>query len=358
MWKTLAKLPRHEHNQAFLVRHFGQTEIIKSLFDSTTVLDDNLHCENGCCGGRRICEMPNGKLLAVCNDDSSNCPDLVISNNDRRIFSLNLKKIASLIAQLTQDISVFKDVQTIDGTSSCIRVGHYVPRGTIRYPVFFGIDIHDGDLEGIINHVIGLDGSAILLMPSIDSISQSKINVIRAKGSDLIGLQNLQSENCLLDTEKALQSFNAFFEAIKDPDPEIECKKFSTPSGASWDKFIFEWQEEQLLNDERTQKAHKREVIIVTCGDETQRYEPADLHMLNKKTKEPTLQWVLLRSFIQNQGIIGWGDQAAADNVKTQKKELIRKLKKAFWQSDDPIPHVKGEGYKCRFTCRAPENTL
>lgn len=24
----------------------------------------------------------------------------------------------------------------------------------------------------------------------------------------------------------------------------------------------------------------------------------------------------------------------------------------------DPIPNVKGEGYKCRFTCRAPENTL
>ncbi len=34
MWKTLAKLPRHEHNHAFLVRHFGQTEIIKSLFES------------------------------------------------------------------------------------------------------------------------------------------------------------------------------------------------------------------------------------------------------------------------------------------------------------------------------------
>lgn len=39
------------------------------------------------------------------------------------------------------------------------------------------------------------------------------------------------------------------------------------------------------------------------------------------------LPWTLLRSFIQNNGIIGWGDQAAADNVKTQKKELIRKLK-------------------------------
>jgi hypothetical protein len=35
-------------------------------------------------------------------------------------------------------------------------------------------------------------------------------------------------------------------------------------------------------------------------------------------------------------------NSAATDNVKTQKKELSRKLKKAFWQSDDPIPHVKG----------------
>ncbi len=72
-----------------------------------------------------------------------------------------------------------------------------MPRGTIRYPVFFGIDIHDGDLEGTVNHVIGLDGTAILLMPSIDNISQSKINAIRAKGSDLIGLQDLTNADML-----------------------------------------------------------------------------------------------------------------------------------------------------------------
>ncbi|WP_375648973.1 hypothetical protein [Bartonella sp. MU70NMGDW] len=302
--------------------------------------------------------MPNGKLLAVCNDDSSNCPELEISDNDRRIFSLNLRRIADLIADLTKNISIFKDVQTIEGSSSCIRVGHYIPRGTICYPVFFGIDIYDGDLEGIINHVIGLDESAILLLPSIDNIGQARINSIRAKGSDLIGLQNLQGENCLLDTEKASQSFNSFFAKIKAPDPKIECKKFSSPSGASWDQFIFEWQEEQILNDERTQKAHKREVIIVTCGKETQRYEPADLHMLNKKTNEPNLQWVLLTSFIKKQGIIGWNDKAFANNIKTQKKELIKKLKEAFWQSEDPIPFDKRKGYTCRFTCRAPENTL
>lgn len=212
IWKKLSKLPRHEHNQAFLIKHFGQEEIIDLMFDGTTVLDDKIHCENGCCSGRRICKMRNGKLLAVCNNNSSNCPDLVISNNYRRIFSLNLKKIASLIAQLTQDISVFKDVQTIDGTSSCIRVGHFVPRSTIRYPIFFGTDVHDGDLESIINHVIGLDGAAILLMPSIDNINPFKITAIRAKGYALIGLQDLASTDELIDTTKALEAFSAYDE--------------------------------------------------------------------------------------------------------------------------------------------------
>ncbi|MET3590401.1 hypothetical protein ABID23_001509 [Bartonella silvatica] len=174
------------------------------------------------------------------NDNSSNCPELVISNNDRWIFSLNLKKIAILIANLTKGISVFKDVQTIECSSSCIRFGYYIPRSTIRYPVFFGINIYDGDLEGIVSHVTGLDESAILLLPSIETLAKLKLMLFMPKGSDLIGLQNLQSENCLLDTEKASQSFNSFFEAIKDPNPEIECKKFSSPSGASWNQFTFE----------------------------------------------------------------------------------------------------------------------
>lgn len=68
--------------------------------------------------------------------------------------------------------------------------------------------------------------------------------------------------------------------------------------------------------------------------------------------KEPTLQWTLLVKFIENNGIIAWGDKAAADNVKSQKKQLIKILKEVFWQSDDPIPYTENEGYKCRFICR------
>ncbi len=69
---------------------------------------------------------------------------------------------------------------------------------------------------------------------------------------------------------------------------------------------------------------------MVTCGGETRRYKPADLNMLNRKTKEPTLQWILFRSSIQNNGAIGWGEKGGADNLKTQKKELNGKPRKTF----------------------------
>ena len=234
MWNMLAKLLRHEHNHAFLIKHFGDAEVIKSWFDSTTAFHEQLHCGHGHCGGRRVCEMPNGEILAVCNDGTTSCPDLHISNNDRRLHTLSLKKIAGLIANSTNEISVSKDIQTINDNSSCIRVGHYIPRGTIRYPVFFGVDIHNGDLEGIINHVIGLDRSAVLLMPSIDNIGQPKINAIRAKGSALIGLQDLTNTDILIDTGKASEVFSSFHEGQEDPMPEVSCVLFPTPADAEW----------------------------------------------------------------------------------------------------------------------------
>ena len=352
MWKQLQNLPRHEHNHAFLLRHFGSTDIIRSWFDSTIQFDSQIHCDSGNCS-RRVCKMPNGKMLAVCNDNYGGCPDLPVTQNDIRLHALNLLKIAGSITADAEAAFLFADAQLIGEVVNSIRVGFYMPRGTIRYPVFLSVPIYDGDLNAALNYLLGRDAPAIMLLPSLDDVSQAKLHAVQAKGLMVFGLQDLQGEDCLLDAEKATAVFEAFFVNSRDPDPEIVCKKFPTPSGQAWEQFIFEWQEEQLLNQNRTKKAHKREVLIVTCGSEIHRYEPTDLQMMNKRSKEPTLQWALLRSFIQNGGSIGWGDKAAADNVKTQKKELIRKLKKAFWQSEDPIPwDDKKKCYQCRFICR------
>ena len=192
-----------------------------------------------------------------------------------------------------------------------------------------------------------------MLLPSIEDVRQAKLNAVKSKDSVLIGLQGLQAESSLIDIAKVDKAFKLFFDAQKDLDPKINCKIFPTPPRATWGKFIFECQEEQLLNDARTKKEHKREILMVTCGTETLRYDPNNLNMWNQRSKKPTLQWTLLRVFIQNGEEICCGGNGSADNVKSQKAELIRKMKKAFSQSEDPIPWDDDEKcYKCTFVCR------
>ena len=349
MWNMLATLPRHEHNHAFLLRHFGNAEIIKSWFDSTTSLDDQLHCDHGHCS-RRVCKMPDGKLMALCNDNSFNCPDLPISNNDRRLHALNLKKIAGSIADLTREVSVFKDIQAVDGCTSTIRIGHYIPRGTIRYPVFFGIDTYDGDLEAIINHLLGLDGPAILFLPSVDQVGQAKINAIRATGSTLIGLQDLASEENLIKTQKASESLQAFHENQEDPMPDVDCVPFPTPAGAEWSHISIKF------TDGHT--------VRVTCKTGNSRvsqvYNYTQMGMADGRTASPNKQWSLMDGFAEERGQFTWDNPKANRSQKKQKQELKKVLQKFFGIYDsDPFEDYKDDKnrvcYRAKFSI-APED--
>lgn len=362
MWKQLELLPRPDHTQAFLRRHFkGNDGFIASCFDRTSDFNSSFPYSCKLCGEctRRVVDLSDDQSIAICCDELVQCDDITIEKEETRVFVLSIRKTASFLAGDLEDANVIADTKIIDDVTRLIRVGFYMPRGTIRIPLFLGIPIFDGELDADINYLLGGDVPAILLLPSIENVPQAKLNAVKNKNSTIISLQDLQGDDGLIDAAIVIKAFKAFFDAQSDPDPEINCKLFPTPAGAAWEKFIFDWQEEQLLNDARSKKAHKREFFVITCGKETSRYEPSDLNMLNMKTREPTLQWVLLRSLVQNGGSIGWKDDGAKDNVKTQKKELIRKLKKAFSQEDDPIPWDESEKcYKCRFTCRSGSQSL
>ncbi len=356
MWKQLELLPRPDHAQVFLRRHFnGNEDFITACFDRTSEFSLSYPCTSssgGACS-RRVVELPGGVLVAVCGDVPERCDDLAVEKEDTRIYIFRAKKTANHIADQLAAANIVADIKITNDQNHLIKVGFYVPRGTIKFPVYFHMSFEDGDYALALNQLLLLEKSFVLLLPTRDGLSIEQPVALKNANSLILGMDEISDTSGHLNHASASSNLRAFYDQQPDPDPEIDCKIFSTPPRATWDKFIFDWQEEQILNEDRSQKAHKREVVIITCGGETHRYEPADLNMMNKKTKEPNLQWVLLRSFIQKGGSIGWGDEGAADNVKTQKKELIRKLKKAFCQEEDPIPWDDNQKhYKCRFICR------
>jgi hypothetical protein len=331
MWKQLQNLPRHEHNHAFLLRHFGSTDIIRSWFDSTIQFYSQIHCDSGNCS-RRVCKMPNGKMLAVCNDNYGGCPDLPVTQNDIRLHTLNLLKIAGSITADAEAAFLFADAQLIGEVVNSIRVGFYMPRGTIRYPVFLSVPIYDGDLNAALNYLLGRDAPAIMLLPSLDDVSQAKQHAVQAKRSSLIGLQDLQGEDCLLDIAKASELFNAFHEQQKDPFPDALCELFSTPPGAEWSQITIKF------TDGHTAR--------VTCktGDTraSQLYNFTQMGMADGRTASPNKQWELLQGFADERGQFTWDNPKANRNQKKQKQELKKVLQKFFGIYDsDPFEDFK-----------------
>ena len=87
-------------------------DVIRLWFDSTSGFDTQFHCDNAMHGhcSRRVCKLPNGKLLAVCNNDSTGCPDLPIALDDIRLHTINLQKIATSISDLTAESFICADI--------------------------------------------------------------------------------------------------------------------------------------------------------------------------------------------------------------------------------------------------------
>ena len=341
MWKMLSNLPRHEHNHAFLLKHFGCADTVHTWFDSTSNFDTQFHCNHpggGYCS-RRICELPNGKLVAVCNDDMASCADLPVTKSDIRLHTLNLQKIAGVIAELTKDAFIYADVQATGETVNCIRIGYYMPRGTIRFPVLLGMATYDGDLDAVINYLLSREEPAIMMLPSIENVPQAKINAIKCKGSVLLGLQNLQSDDSLIELNKAIQVLQEFYKIQDEPYPKIKCDLFPTVPNADWKNIVI-----------RFVDGHR---VRVTCSKDGKKVEKVcnytQMGMADGRGGEPNEQWKLLAAFAEEKGHLTWNSKHASDKNKARKKLLKEALQKFFGMYDvDPIEHYNDEkGHTC-----------
>ncbi len=128
----------------------------------------------------------------------------------------------------------------------------------------------------------------------------------------------IECEGNALDAVRS-NSLEAVLPKSAKPGSEYQ---FPKPAGATWEQFIYEFTE--------------REILLVSCGQVQERLEPEHLKMKNENSGKPTLHWTLLRSLTTTGVSISWQDQDVTDRVKKQKQELANKLKQTFGLSEDP----------------------
>jgi len=82
---------------------------------------------------------------------------------------------------------------------------------------------------------------------------------------------------------------------------------------------------------------NQHEVRIKIKGQRAYQAGYSDLGMIDKRTREPSVQWKLLNRYAEGKGSLSWNSNAEKKKMKKRKQRMGDELKKYFKQSDTPF---------------------
>ena len=329
MWKNLELLPQPESNKAFILDHFLKDDgFVGKCFDPTKEFSDLYPCADGCGCIKRVVELPDKRLYAVCGETPSRCDDVPIEREDTRILSFNLRKTAAFVTDGLSTPHIVKDVQTVPVCSGMIRAGFFVPRGTIKFPIYLHVSFENGDRHDALNKLILAREPFILLLPTQDGLQVGEATALKAANSMIVGIDRYSDVCGILKQDEVLAVLADFYKAQPDPDPEVDCQLFDTPPGAQWKDITIKF------TDGHT--------VRITCKGITGVYGYFQMGMNDARKAAPNKQWELLSAFANGREDLDWDRQGASRSDKSKKKLLKQALQKFFGVfDDDPIEDYK-----------------
>lgn len=329
MWKNLELLPQPESNKAFILDHFlKDSDFVGKCFDPTKGFSDSYPCADGCGCIKRVVELPDKRLIAVCGESPSRCEDMPIEREDTRILSFNLRKTAGFITEALATPYVVKDIQTVPACMGMIRVGFYTPRGTIKFPIYLHVAFENGERQDALNRLILAKEPFILLLPTQDGLQVGEAAALKTANSMVIGLDRYSDAHGILKPADMLAVLSEFYKSQPDPDPEVDCQLFDTPPGAEWKDITIKF------TDGHT--------VRVTCKGVTGVYGYFQMGMNDSRKAAPNKQWDLLQGFAEERGQFTWENSRANRSQKKQKQSLKAAMQKFFGIFDiDPFDDFK-----------------
>jgi len=109
------------------------------------------------------------------------------------------------------------------------------------------------------------------------------------------------------------------------------------------DQHLTKWEDFEIrfTSDERVQ-------ITVAGQHETRNY--SEMGFEDKRSRKPNLAWQTLRLLAEKRGIIHESSNKKRDWPRVEKRiqEIRKTLRELYKIPDDPLPYVKGTGYRAR----------
>ncbi len=347
LWSILEQSPGLSNIMPEWQRRLDTTfEVARHWFRPTNRRGTTFPCQspgaNGC--HMRVVEHSNDNIVAVCNDEDPYCDRIQLSPADIIVHDLDLRTLASIVAQVFDFSPEFAPVE---GLYQTFLVGKIQPIGSRRFPIFLTIQGDKANMkDAAVCLLAKIDTPFVLLSPTGKSVDKEMADLLARHKSRFILLEDIlvwdEVNGSLTGTEAAPGLLADF---VTQAAPEItqmgSMEHFPTPPGASWEHFTFEFLADSAL--------------LVWCKgiQKPRQLEPEHLGMKRQDNGQATKQWLLLRVLARLGGRLTWKDGDASKKFKDHKYSLSKKLREYFLLDEDPIPWKRREhAFETRFILR------
>jgi hypothetical protein len=282
----------------------------------------------------RIVMHSDDDIVAVCPNTGDVVP---LDHDDIVIYRLCAEL---LLGRIASALALSGEPTPVESGRRLWWLGEFVPMAGVRFPVYL---VRACDAEEVLSsagHVTALTTAPpVLVTPTRASCGPALESLVTARRIGWCTLEDLLA----WDGEAAFRTICPLREALRPflathaprTIGEHDQPRFPTPAGSVWSDLMI-----------RFKDAH---TVSVSIHGESRVLTYADMGMVNKKSRNPTVQWDLLYAFAQAHGLLTWSSPAAARENQKRRERLADNLQRFFGIEEDPFEPRDG-GWLARFT--------
>lgn len=319
--------------------HPSEWQVIAPLLANTGGRSTSIACPSGAGENcpRKVITLPDGRLVAECQDNPATCDRLDLTLQDILVQRLDLQRFSGMVARAL-DLNPAGFKQWPDGLFHIGTRDVVAGRSMSVLGLFQGGSQPSKNLSAL-DPLTQIAQPQLLLVPSPYTLSADQQRHLKS-----IGTEVRTFDDALLADDQDKVHASAVLSALLGHLENTIRQGLQTgtagplwplPAGAAWSKMKIVFQSDEVIN--------------VTYNGETRRYEPAQLDMVKATNGKPTNQWTMLKGIAIGRGTIPFPSE---EKLQKQKQALSKKLIAAFGIKDDPI-EVRDGSYVALYVTNA-----
>ncbi|EQA99106.1 hypothetical protein FHS51_003447 [Sphingobium wenxiniae] len=319
--------------------HPGEWEVVRPLLVNTGRRAASVDCPSGAgefCP-RKVIELSGGRMIAECQDIPAVCDTLEVTLADIQMQRVDRAKFAAMICD-TLNLTPAQQKPLPGGLFAIGSRGVVAGRSVTVFGLFQGGSQPERGLA-VFDLLQEVAQPQLLLVPTAHTLSEDQKRHLARIGTEYRALDDaLLADDAhnvcaaAVVTDLLAKMENAISQSLQSPASEL---LWQLPPDATWPKMKIVFQSDEVIN--------------ITYGGDTKRFEPAQLGMTKANSGKPTNQWVMLKAIAIGRGTIPFPSEA---KLQKQKQALSKKLIAAFGIKDDPI-EVRDGSYVALYVTNA-----